>query len=106
LVKLKIRNNHSVVIDAMDATLEVIDLDSNKRRQGEYIIPDLAPKEAQEQTFRVGIGRGIPMRYKVIFVAYRMGVEVARKHFTVRKGLFDFYQVGGVTWKDLREDSE
>ena len=105
-VKLKIRNNHGVLLDGMDATLEVIDLDSNKRKQGEYVIPDLAPREAQEQTFKLGLGRGTPKKYKVIFVAYRMGVEVARKHFTIRRWLFDFYQVGGVKWKDLREDSD
>ena len=105
-IKLKIRNNRSVVLDGMDATLEVIDLDRNKRKQGDYLIPDLAPRESQEQTFKLGLGRSIPKKYKVIFVAYRMGIEVARKHFTVQRGLFDFYQSGYVTWKNLREDSE
>jgi hypothetical protein len=93
VLKLKVRNSNDIVLGNMDAILQIVNLENNKTREKHFFVPDLAPKEVEEQTFKIGIGGwGLPKKYKLVFVLYRMGFEVARKHFTFRRGLFDFLQ--------------
>jgi len=54
---LKLRNNRPVVLDGLEAAIEVTDLEKNTTRSADFSIPDLMPREDQEQTFKVGLGR-------------------------------------------------
>lgn len=93
LTTFRIRNSHSVVLDELEALIEVTDLERNTVK-GEYFpIPDLAERETQELTFKMGLGRRASRKYKVILIVYRMGFEVARKHFAIDRWLFDIFQV-------------
>jgi hypothetical protein len=90
VMSLKIKNNRDILLDGLEASIEITDMERNKEKAETFIVPDLGSKESQEQTFKVGLGRGPTKKYKVVFLVYRMGFEVARKHFSLEKPLFGF----------------
>ncbi len=89
---LKMRNNRDMLLDDLGAWMEVTDLESNKVREKDFRVPDLGQREGQDQSFKIELGRSPSKRYKVVFLIYRMGFEVARRHFILERGLFDVYR--------------
>jgi hypothetical protein len=89
---VKLKNNRDIVLDGLEASIEITDLDRNMTRSGDFSIPDLTPREEQEQTFKIALGRRRSNKYKIICIIYRMGFEVARKHFTLEEQLFGYFR--------------
>jgi hypothetical protein len=90
---IKLKNNRDVVLDDLEASIEVTDLERNTARSRDFPIPDLTPREDQEQTFKIALGRRRSHKYKIICIIYRMGFEVARKHFTLEEQLFGYFRL-------------
>ena len=88
-----IKNNQEILLDEMEGSIEVIDMDRNKSWIRNYSMPALGQRESEVHRFKVGVGWRISKKNKVVFVIYNLGIEVARRHFILEKGLFDRFRV-------------
>ena len=77
----------------MEVSLEVTDMERNKSWTKDYPIPALGQRESEDHLFKVAVGWRLSKKYKVVFVIYSFGIEVARRHFILEKGLFDRFRV-------------
>src|SRR5207245_10234096 len=93
VMSFTIKNNREILLDSLEGSIEVIDMERNKSWTRDYSIPALGQRESEDHLFKVGVGWRLSKKYKVVFLIYSFGVEVARRHFILEKGLFDRFRV-------------
>jgi len=90
-ISFTIKNNRSILLDEMESSIEVTDIERNRKWTKDFPITALGPRESQDQVSKMRIGLRLAKEYKVIFLIYRMGIEVYRSHFQAqRQFLGDF----------------